>query len=149
MGIGALGIKNMVKNGGILTICITVPLAILEVFLADNATCYDLVGELASELIKVGISVVVGAIAGAFASAFAVYAFVPIGIAIVFTVGTGMLLNDLDNQRQMTEKLSKALEDMGNQIERSAKNKIYDAERGLYQGIRQFISSQGGYSGPF
>jgi hypothetical protein len=38
MAIGELGIKNMVKNGGRLTIFLTVPLTILECFLRDKVT---------------------------------------------------------------------------------------------------------------
>jgi hypothetical protein len=88
MAIGSLGIQNMVKTGGILTICITVPLTILEAFLQDHATCYDLVGNIASDLIKIGIASVMGAIAGILIGGIVTYALVPIGAAIAISVVT-------------------------------------------------------------
>jgi hypothetical protein len=60
MAIGALGLKNMIKNGGILTFCITVPLTVLEAFLKDHSSCYDLVGNIAADLIKIGIPALMG-----------------------------------------------------------------------------------------
>ncbi len=149
MAIGALGIKNMVKTGGILTVCITVPLTILEVFLKDNATCYELAGNLASDLIKIGVSSLMGAIAGIMAGGLVTIAAAPIVVTILVSIGVGLGLNALDKHYHLTEKLTAALEKMGNQIERAAKNKIYDIESGLYRGLREFVRGQGGYSGPF
>ncbi len=149
MAIGALGIKNMVKSGGVLTICIAVPLTILEAFLKDHATCYNLVGELSSDLLKIGVSSAMGYIAGIIFGGFTAYAIVPIGVAIAITVYTGYRLDQIDKKHELTEKLSKLLEDMNSQIAKSAKNTINDVERGLYRGMREFIGSQGGYRGPF
>jgi hypothetical protein len=149
MAIGALGIKHMVKSGGILTICITVPLTILEAFLRDHSSIYELAGDLASDLIKVGVSSLLGAIAGIAAGGLVTIAAVPIIATILVSVGVGLGLNALDKHYHLTEKLTADLEKMSNQIERAAKNKIYDIETGLYRGIREFVRSQGGYSGPF
>jgi hypothetical protein len=149
MAIGALGIKNMVKNGGILTICITVPLTILEAFLKDHSSINELAGNLASDLIKIGVSSLIGAIAGIMAGGLITIAAVPIITTILVSVGVGLGLNALDKHYHLTEKLSADLEKMSKQIERAVKTKIYDIETGFYRGMREFLRSQGGYSRPF
>ena len=148
MAIGALGIQNMVKTGGILTICITVPLTILEAFLQDHATCYELVGNLAADLIKIGIASVMGAIAGIIIGGFITYAIVPIGSAIFISVVTGIASNHLDDKYQLSKKLAAALEDMSDQIAKSIKNGANHVQRSAYRGLGGFIRSQG-YRGPF
>lgn len=148
MAIGALGIKNMVKSGGILTICITVPLTIHEAFLTDHSSIYALAGNIASDLFKIGISSVMGGIAGLAIGGFTSLAVVPIGLAIIISVGTGFVLNRLDDKYQLTEKLSGLLEDMSCQIEKSVKNGVDDVQRSAYRGLGGFIRSQG-YRGPF
>ncbi len=148
MAIGALGIKNMVKSGGILTICITVPLTILESFLKDHSSVYKLAGNLASDLVKIGISAVIGGIAGVALGGFTTFAIAPIGLAILISVGTGWLLNRLDDKYQVTEKLSELLKNMSDQIEKSIKNGVDNVERSAYRGLGGFIRSQG-YRGPF
>lgn len=148
MAIGALGIKNMVKNGGIITICIAVPLTILEAFLNDSSSIYELAGNLASDLIKIGIASVMGGIAGIAIGGFTSLAVVPIGLAIIISVGTGFALNRLDDKHQLTEKLSESLEDISDKIERSIKNGVDDVQRSAYRGLGGFIQSQG-YRGPF
>jgi hypothetical protein len=149
MAIGSLGIRNMVMNGGILTIGVTTSLTILEAFLRDHATCYELVGDLASDLIKISVSSLIGAIAGITAGGLVTIAAVPIIVTILVSVGVGLGLNVLDKHFHLTKKLTADLEKLSKQIERAAKNKIYDIETGLYQGIGEFLRSQGGYSGAF
>jgi hypothetical protein len=147
MAIGSLGIQNMVKTGGILTICITVPLTILEAFLKDHATCYDLVGNIASDLIKIGIASVMGAIAGIIVGGIVTYAIVPIGFAIFISVITGIALNRLDAKYHISEKLAATLEAMSDQIAKSMKNGVDHVQRSAYRGLGGFIRSQG-YRGP-
>jgi hypothetical protein len=77
------------------------------------------------------------------------YAVVPIGVAIVFSVGTGIMLDALDKQHELTEKLSKTLEDISEKIVTSTKNAIHDSQRSAYQGLGGFIRGQTGYKGPF
>jgi hypothetical protein len=147
MAIGSLGLQNMVKTGGILTICITVPLTILETFLQDHATCYDLVGNMASDLIKIGIASVMGAIAGIIIGGIVTYAIVPIIITIAVSVGAGVLLNRLDDNYQLTKKLSATLEDMSDQIAKSMNNGADHVLKISYRGLHGYIRSRG-YRGP-
>ncbi len=110
MGIGVLGLKNMVKGGAVLTICLTVPLTILEAFLKDHTSGYALFGNIFSDLAKIGISSLIGYIAGVAAGALVSYAFAPIAAAIVFGYWTCRELDTIDRNHQLTEKLIVALE---------------------------------------
>lgn len=143
MAIGSLGVKNMVKNGGILTICITVPLTILECFLRDQVTMSSLIGNIASDLIKIGIGVIIAALFGLMAGAFTTVASFPIIVVIGLSVGNTLVLNNIDDRYRLTEKLIAAIEEYGDQISKSAKNTIDGIQRSSYHGISGFLSSQG------
>ncbi len=139
MAIGTLGIKNMVKTGGILTICITVPLTMLEVFLKDQYSLSQLAGNLASDLIKIGTAQIMGAIFGIMAGVVTAIPVVSIGVAIAVSVGTGFVLNALDSNHKLTEKLITSLEGMGEKIKKLENS----ADRAIYRGMDGFLSSQG------
>ncbi len=139
MAIGALGIKNMVKNGGFITFCVTVPLTVLEAFLKDHNSCYELVGNIASDLIKIGIGAVMGFIVGLAIGEVVVYAAVPIGFAILAMVTTGYSLNYLDDQYLLTNKLIAVLENMGEKAE----SMTYETQSTIYQGLWNFLRSSG------
>ncbi len=134
MAIGALGIKHMVKSGGILTIALTVPLTVLECFLTDQTTFSALAGNLASDLIKVGIASVMGAIFGLAVGAVTTVVFWPIGVAIGISMGTGIALNYFDNKYQLTQKLVAALEQCAKELaklEQTVGRTYHEAEREL------------------
>lgn len=139
MAIGSLGIKNMVKNGGILTICITVPLTVLECFLRDPYSFSAFAGNLASDLLKIGIPAIIGAIAGLFTGGFITIACAPIIATIGVSLSVGAGLNWIDEHYGLTTKLVAALEDMGDEINKIA-NK---AESTLYRGTSGFFRAQG------
>lgn len=146
LAIGALGIKNMVKNGGILTICITVPLTILECFLEDHTTLYTFAGHLASDLMKIGISSVMGVIFGLAVGTLGGATFVacaPIAVAILVSVSVGFGLNALDDGYKLTEKLTVVLEDLSEQVAKATENKIHDTQRTLHQGFKGVLRSSG------
>jgi hypothetical protein len=149
MAIGALGIKNMVKSGGILTICLTVPLTVLEAFLKDHSSVYELAGNLTSDLIQIGVSSLMGYIFGLTIGVFTTAVFWPIATAIVVGIFTGAGLAILDSKFQFTEKLSALMEDMSEQLAKSIKNSAYEVERSIYHGLREFIRRQSGYVNPF
>ncbi|MBT8338795.1 MAG: hypothetical protein KJP07_02165 [Desulfatitalea sp.] len=112
MAIGALGIKHMVRSGAILTICITVPLTILECFLEDRATMTDLIGNVYSDLAKVGIQSIIAAIAGLAIGAYTSIAWIPIGLSIGIGVIFGLALEGLDTKYQLTDRLVDVLEEL-------------------------------------
>lgn len=143
MAIGALGLKNMVKNGGTLTICITVPLTILECFLSDHATLSQFAGHLLSDLLQIGIASVIGAIFGIAMGGVVTVASVPIATAILIGVLVGAGLDTLDEHFQLTEKLVVVLDKIGNEIANTTNNAIYEAEATIYQGFWDFLGSHG------
>ncbi len=113
MAIGSLGIKNMVKSGGVITLCVTVPLTIVEAFLKDHSSCYELLGNIAADLIKIGIPALIGAILGLATGTVTTVAFFPIAVTILITGLTGYAFNKIDKNYQLTEKLIAALENFG------------------------------------
>ncbi len=139
MAIGALGIKNMVKNGGILTICIAVSLTVLECFLMDRTTLPELAGHIASDLVKIGLSAVMGGIFGLAAGGFVAYASVPIGVAIVISLAAGYTFNLIDNKYHLTEKLISVLEE----TENNANSLKYEAQSTMYKGLWNVLRSSG------
>ena len=143
MAIGTLGIRRMVKIGGIITFCITVPLTILECFLSDPTTLSELTGNIASEIIKIGVSAVMGYIAGIIFGGFIAYAFAPIGVAIGIGVITTFSLEYLDDKFQMTKKLIAVLEDLSIQMGKTTENIAFTTRRNLYHGFWYFLRSSG------
>ncbi len=139
MAIGSLGIKNMVKNGGILTICITVPLTVLECYIRDPYSLSAFAGNLAADLLKIGISAIIGAILGLAVGGSTYIACAPIIVAIGFGVGTNYLMDRIDEHYLLTKKLIAALENMGDEIYKMANQ----AESKLYQGTSGFFRAQG------
>jgi hypothetical protein len=145
MAIGVLGIKTMVKNGAFITFYVTVPLTILEAFLKDHATCYQLVGNITSDLIKIGIQSVMAAIVGLAVGEITTCVIAPIAFTIVIGLGTGYVLNSLDKKYRLTEKLIAAFEEMGTKTDYM----IYETERTMYKGFKGIIKSSGGYGTPY
>ncbi len=116
MAIGALGIKKMVRTGGIITIALTVPLTIFECFLKDETAWHQLAGNIASDLLKVGTAALIGAIAGIALVGAGTYVLVSVGVTILFSVVAGAVLDYLDDKHKITEKLIKVLEDIDNEL---------------------------------
>jgi hypothetical protein len=131
MAIGSLGITNMVKRGARLTIYLTVPLTILECILRDQATMASLIGHVASDLIKVGISSLISAMAGLVVGSLVTVAAAPIFAVIAAGVFTGIVLETIDQQYGLTDKLVAVLEKYSDKMEQAAGRMLYDAEREL------------------
>lgn len=116
MAIGAMGIKKMIRTGGILTIALTAPLTILECYLKDQTAWYQLAGNLAADLIKVGISALIGAIVGIALVGAGTYVILSVGITIVLSATAGAVLDYFDDKQKITQKLVKVLEDIEKEI---------------------------------
>ncbi len=113
MAIGTIGITKMAAKGGVITICLTVPLSIFECYLTDRTAWYELTGSVGADILMVGTASLMGAIAGiALAGGSAYIAFSPIGAAIFISVFIGFILGHLDKRYQLTEKLIALLKDM-------------------------------------
>jgi hypothetical protein len=101
---------------GLLASPTSVPLTVLEAFLKDHSSCYDLVGNIAADLIKIGIPALMGYIAGILVGGVVAYAFAPIAVAIVVSVFAGFGMDKIDRQYQLAQKLSTALEMLGQEL---------------------------------
>ena len=110
MAIGTLGIKNMVRSGARLTICLAVPLTILECILNDYATMASLIGNVASDLAKIGIGAILSAIAGLTIGAVMSTAVLPIIATITVSVLSGIALEAIDSRYGLTDKLVAIIE---------------------------------------
>jgi hypothetical protein len=143
MAIGALGIKNMVKNGGVLTIYITVSLTILEAFLKDHSSIYALAGNLASDLIKVGIGSVIMAIGGLGISIVTTSVGAPIAVAIIIGIFTNEMLDSFDRQYKITQKLVESLECMVEKINKATATEAETVKDSVVKGFDGFLRGQG------
>lgn len=139
IAIGSLGIKNMVKKGGILTIAITVPLTVLELYLKDQLTLSAIAGSLTADIMIIGVSSLMGAAMGLAVGGVITVACAPIAVAIGASVLAGYILDGLDERLKLTEKLITALENMGDEMEKIAGQ----TKSALYRGTEGFFKSQG------
>jgi hypothetical protein len=113
MAIGAMGITKMAAKGGVITICLTVPLSVFECYLREQSSWYHLAGNIGVDLSVVGIASLMGAIAGIlWTGGTAFVAATPIGVAIGISVGLGFLLEYLDERYKLTEKLIAYLKEL-------------------------------------
>lgn len=136
MAIGTLGIKNLVRSGARLTICLTVPLAILECFLNDHATMASLIGNVSIDLAKIGIGAIMSAIAGLTIGAVISTAVLPIVATITVSVLAGLALEAIDSRYGLTDKLVAILEQYQQDfakkkeaLEQSVGHKFVEVER--------------------
>jgi hypothetical protein len=139
MAIGSLGIKSMVKEGGRITIALTVPLTVLELYLKDRFTLSAIAGTLTTDILKIGVSSLIGAIMGLAAGSIITVAWAPIAATIFVSSIAGYTSDRIDERYKLTEKLIIALEEMGDEMDKIAGQ----AENTLYRGTKSFFRSQG------
>lgn len=111
MAIGAMGITKMAAKGGVITICLTAPLSVLECFLLDKSAWYQLAGSVGADFIKVGTASLIGAIGGILATGgSAFFACPPIGLGLEY----------IDARYKLTEELIELLKDMPEEADKAA-----------------------------
>ncbi len=121
MGIGAMGITKMATKGGIITLCLTVPLSVCECYLNDRTAWYELAGSVGADLIKVGTASLLGAISGILATGGSTFlACPPIGAAIIISIVAGFVLEYLDDKYRLTEKLITLLKELPDEAGKTA-----------------------------
>lgn len=112
MGLGKAGAIKAAKQGGILTIVLLSAYRVVDYVLTDEATLSQLVGTLATDIVKVGIAT--GAsIALAAAVGAATFAVGPILAVVVMGIGMSMLLDHLDTEYKITERVVAGLDELG------------------------------------
>jgi hypothetical protein len=121
MAIGGLGITKMAVKGAVITICLTVPLSVYECYLTDQTAWYHLAGSVGADVIKVGTASLIGAIGGILATGGSTFfVCVPIGLAILISVGVGFALEYLDDKYRLTGKLIAHLKELPVEAEKAA-----------------------------
>jgi hypothetical protein len=121
MGLGTAGAVHATKAGGILSVVLVSAYRVIDYFLTDGATLNQLIGSLAVDVVKVGITV--GASIGGMAmliSAFPALATLAIGpLAAVVVVGvlSSWALSAIDKHYGITDKVIKALDEIGDDVE--------------------------------
>jgi hypothetical protein len=139
MAIGSLGIKKMVKTGGILTFTITVPLTVLELYLKDQLTLSAIAGTLSADILKIGVSSLIGSVTGLAVGSVITVACVRIAVTIIVGGSAGYMLDGREKRYGLMAKLITALEEMGDEMDKMASQ----AESTLYRGTKGFFRSQG------
>lgn len=113
MGLGKAGAIAAAKQGGILTVVLLSTYRVADYFLTDKATLSQLVGRLATDIVKVGIatgaSILMATIAGATTLAVG-----PILAVIVVGFGVAYLLEKIDKDLGITNRVIAGLDELGN-----------------------------------
>ena len=113
MGLGKVGAVKAARSGGVLTIILLTAFRVVDYFLTDKATLNQLIGTLATDVVKVGIATGVSiAAATLMAGAATMLAIGPLAVAIVAGVLTSVLLENLDTQLGVTEKVIQGLDEI-------------------------------------
>lgn len=109
-GVGRLGVTDVLRKGGILTISLLVPFRIFQYIHDDEKTFLWLAGSIGSDLLKVGIS---GLVAGAAAAvSLKIFGTVAGGMVAVAAAGlfTSLALDQLDSQLDLTSRMIDEME---------------------------------------
>jgi hypothetical protein len=139
--LGRAGAMKSIKEGGILTIVLVTAFNVIDYVLTDNMTLADLVGQIAGDVVKIGLAASIGAAAVAltFGTVVSSFALGPLLVAIMITVGVGLVLDWIDDQLGFTKKLKAMLAPMLNPVEDGVREKVQQTEEGLidwaYQGL--------------
>ncbi len=139
MGIGKAGIKSVVRGGGILTIVLFTGINVFEYILNDHATMSKLIGTMASDMIKVGISSIISASAVLVVGGTTVVAFGPLVVAICVGIATTWILDSVDKQYGMTDKLVAALTLFGTEFANKKEELENKLGRSLHETEREII----------
>jgi hypothetical protein len=104
LGIGKYGLKNAIKEGGLLTIYVATAYRTLDYILNNETTLATFIGSLATDIVKVGIVSGVSWVAGSAATMLPFIAG-PLVIVVVTSIGIAMLLNYIDDEYQITNQV--------------------------------------------
>ncbi len=112
MGLGRVAIRETAKRGGVLTIFLLTAYRVVDFFLQDEATLARLIGTLATDVVKVGITVGISVAAAGVVAGVTTIAVGPIAAVIVVGLVSSAILQTVDDQYQLTNRLIAALEEL-------------------------------------
>ncbi len=116
MAVGPRGIVSSARGGFVIGFVLSVSLEVFDYLIRDDATLSHLLGSISTDLVKIGISAIAGAVAGLAVGSAAIIgtiAAAPLIAAIVTGVVVGMVLDELDSRRGVTQALIKGYERFG------------------------------------
>jgi len=163
MGLGKLGAIKSAKGGGILTVVAVAAIRIIDFFLNDKATLYQLIGTLATDVVKIAAATGASMLAATWvagAAATATFALGPL-VAVLF-VGffTAAALDWLDNKYHITEmvieglkqvseftseqlrRLQSSVIDLGKKAKSNVINKVNQASSAAIETAADYVADQ-------
>jgi hypothetical protein len=108
LGLGVKGLQNVAKGGFILGMVVSTGIEITDFILNDQKTMTDLVGSIGYEFVKSGLTSLLAYGIGAGIATITGVAVLPLGIMVGAAFAIGWVLNDLDKEYQVKEKVLKS-----------------------------------------
>lgn len=125
MAVGPKGILKSVKGGFVLTVVLCTAVNVFDYFIRDEAMLSELLGMVTSDIFKIGVSSIAAVTAGLFVGSVAIIggaAAAPLIAAIAVGLGTGILLEKIDENVGATKALIEAYKELGVAIEKTVEN---------------------------
>lgn len=119
MGIGKVGATTSAKGGGVLAVVIMSSYRITDFVIRDNATLSQLIGGLSMDVAKIATSTAISVAFGVAAAGVTTLALVPLVVVIGVGYGVSKVLDLLDAEYKITEKVVAAIEEMQNNLQRN------------------------------
>ncbi len=149
MGLGKVGAVKAARSGGILTIVLLTTYRVLDYFLTDKATLSQLIGALSTDVIKVGIATGASIAAATIVAGTAtMLAIGPLAIAIFVGVGVSFLLESVDTQFGITDKVVQGLDEISektaqlvHQTRQNIHNTFETAKQNTHEALKQTANS--------
>ncbi|MFP1725844.1 PAAR domain-containing protein [Lonsdalea quercina] len=127
MAIGKYGLAKTVVDGTIVGLIYVSAVDTIDFFLNDETSLAEFMGTLATDVVKVGLSSAVIWGTGYAVNAFLPFVLGPLAVVVFAGVGTAIILNALDKEYGITDKLVAYIE--------SAQQEFVDKARGLERGV--------------
>ena len=144
--VGPEAALNSIKSGGVITIILLSSYRVVDYFLGDKQTLSKLLGTIASDIIKVGLSSAAAAIFVNFAASVAGVTVTlsagPILAAIVISSAVGLYLNKEDQDKGLTQKLIRSIDNYIESINRSIKSDIEEEHNETIRRAHSMVFSQ-------
>ncbi|GKT25991.1 hypothetical protein [Acidovorax sp. SUPP3334] len=109
LGLGMKSLQGIAKGGFMLGVVVSTGIELMDFMFNDEKTMYDLVGGIGVEAVKGGLGALVAYSAAAMAGALTSAAVTPLFVMAIVAVGTGFILNSMDREYGIKEKVISAL----------------------------------------
>ncbi|MHB2093313.1 PAAR domain-containing protein [Pantoea dispersa] len=127
MAIGKYGLAKTVVDGTIVGLIYVSAVDTVDFILNDETSLAEFMGTLATDIVKVGLSSAVIWGVGYAVNAFLPFVLGPLAVVVFAGVGTAIILNALDREYGITDRLVAYIE--------SAQQEFVDRARGIERGV--------------